>query len=282
MDRPSGFYKTGQNRVYHYATAGDPSHPALLLLHGFTGSQAVWSPLADRLADSFYLVMPDLPGHGQTFSSDQRPDMALETTVQDLLRLLGDLGVSSAGILGYSMGGRLALHFPLYGASRVRFLILESTTAGIVSPAGREERRQSDNDLAQRIETLGIEWFVDYWSNIPLLSGPAATPQQTAHRLHNTAQGLARSLRAAGTGQQASLWPVLPYYAAPALIVAGERDKKFTEIAHRLHHALPDSRVEIVKEAGHTVHVENPDAFFQVVVSFLEQKAENTTQFRGE
>ncbi len=275
MNVQSQFFQATSLRRYHVNVAGTPGHPCLLLLHGFSGGARVWDDWAETLSSRYFLVMPDLPGHGQSFISEDRADMALHVTARDLVALLASLDVYQAGILGYSMGGRLALHFPLYAPSLVQFLILESTSAGLESWYDRQNRRDSDEILASNIVARGTEWFSEYWSHIPLFvsqltRAPQAAARQDAIRRSNGARGLAQSLRAAGTGQQASLWSVVNCYAVPSLILAGAEDPKFLKLAHRLHQLLVHSDLQVIENAGHAAHLENPRDFQITVEKFLD------------
>jgi 2-succinyl-6-hydroxy-2,4-cyclohexadiene-1-carboxylate synthase len=265
----------GNDRIYHIDLAGDPTRPPIMLLHGFTGSRSSWTPFLPALATKYHVVIPDLPGHGESFVSPNIYNMTMNVTAQDLKEILQRLGIKHTGILGYSMGGRLALHMQLYAAELVDFLILESSTAGIANFGERIERRQKDDSLAGKIESRGLTWFVDYWSNIPLFSAHSRLPSAVKERerqirLSHNPYGLAQSLRAAGTGRQASLWPVLPYYRAPTLIIAGEDDEKFQAIGRHLHRQLSRSQFIVIDGAGHTTHLEQPERFSTAVTDFLQ------------
>ncbi|WP_053958485.1 2-succinyl-6-hydroxy-2,4-cyclohexadiene-1-carboxylate synthase [Sulfobacillus thermosulfidooxidans] len=261
------------NRVYHISMAGNPALPVLLLLHGFTGSHASWDDLLPDLTQMFRVVMPDLPGHGQSFYSSDPHDMSLHITAGDLQKILERLGITKAGVLGYSMGGRLALHLPLYAPNLVDFLVVESATAGIDNLSERILRKQQDEQLASYIETRGLDWFVPYWSHIPLFASQKTLPiavldHQEEIRFGQDPYGLAQSLRAAGTGHQASLWPILPYYRAPTLIVTGQKDEKYQSIGQKLHHTMPNSQWVNIAHAGHTVHLEQPESFLSAIKHF--------------
>lgn len=261
------------HRGYQIYLSGNPSSPPLLLLHGFTGSHASWNSIVPGLTQKYWIIVPDLPGHGESFVTANRRDMALDVTAQDLAKILRDLGVKKSGVLGYSMGGRLALHLGLYASSLVEFLILESTTAGIEDTLERSRRRYSDDDLAAQIDARGLEWFVQYWGNLSLFATqntlpPAVLEHQRQIRLSHKPYGLAQSLRAAGAGQQASLWPILPYYRAPTLIIAGQHDDKYRTLGEKLHRLLPMSDLVVVDGAGHTVHLEQPEHFLSAVKHF--------------
>jgi 2-succinyl-6-hydroxy-2,4-cyclohexadiene-1-carboxylate synthase len=148
--------------------------------------------------------------------------------------------------------------------------VLVSGTAGIDDADGRAARRASDEALADRVERIGVEAFLDEWLSLPLFAGLDATTDGRAARLENTAAGLASSLRLAGTGTQVPLWDRLGSLTMPVLVVAGERDEKFVALAHRLAGAIPGADLAIVGGAGHTVHLEQPDAFLRVVLPWLD------------
>jgi 2-succinyl-6-hydroxy-2,4-cyclohexadiene-1-carboxylate synthase len=173
------------------------------------------------------------------------------------------------------MGGRVALQLAAAAPARVAGLILESASPGIADAAERAARATSDDALAARIEAQGLDWFVDHWAQIPLFASQAALPPavraaQRARRLRGTAHGYANSLRGMGAGRQPSLWARLPELATPALLVSGELDAKYLASNTRAAALLPHADHAVVPGAGHTVHLERPEAFADLVVRFLE------------
>jgi 2-succinyl-6-hydroxy-2,4-cyclohexadiene-1-carboxylate synthase len=248
--------------------------PCLVLIHGFTGSAAGWGPLLDAFANAgLHVVALDMPGHGHSSAplDAQRYNMA--HCQEDILATLHRLGVASgqAILLGYSMGGRIALYTAFSGYFRA--LILESASPGIADPIEREQRRLSDNALAERIEHEGIAAFVDYWENIPLFASQHSLPeaQQAAlhmQRLQNTAFGLAQSLRGIGTGTQPALHERLTKLHIPVLLITGALDKKFCTIAQQMSQCLPDVKHSVIQGAGHTVHLEQTKTFVALVKQF--------------
>src|SRR5215213_8295518 len=109
----------------------------LLLLHGFTGSAATWMPLIGALAPHFRAIAPDLIGHGRSASPLEAERYRMEHCVADLLAVLDTLAVERADVLGYSMGGRVALHLAVAAPDRVGALVLESRSPGIADAAER-------------------------------------------------------------------------------------------------------------------------------------------------
>lgn len=257
---------------YHFVEAG--SGEPLLLLHGFTGSAANWHGLMGQLRDRYRVIAVDLPGHGRTELTADLGRYDMGSVAGDIVALLEQMGIASTHLLGYSMGGRLALHLVAHQPARVRSLILESTLPGLFSAMEREARRAQDESLARRIEEEGIPAFVDYWERIPLFASQSALPSAARaalreQRLSNNAAGLANSLRGMGTGTQPSLWESLPDVAMPALLVAGELDLKFAVINREMAAWMPNARLAIVPGVGHTVHLEQPERFARLVEGFL-------------
>ena len=258
----------------HLEIDGDvASERAVILLHGFSGSSADWADLVPRFrAAGRATVAIDLIGHGGSATSGDPARYTMTETVRDLDSILAALGIESADWVGYSMGGRVALHFALAHPERVRSLTLESASAGIEDPGSRERRRRSDDALASRIEERGVEWFADYWGTLPLFETQWELPSETlqalrARRLSNNPSGLAHSLRGMGQGAHEYLGERLHTLDCDTLFLAGERDLKYVEVARRASAAVPGSACVIVPGAGHSVHLEAPDAVASALAS---------------
>lgn len=259
---------------YHYTLSGDG--PPLVLLHGFTGSVENWDTHITAFAERFRVLAVDLPGHGQTDSPADVTRYHMQHTARDLIALFEQVGAAPAHLLGYSMGGRLALYLALTYPAHVQSLILESASPGLATLSERDARIRQDELLAARIEREGIEAFVSFWESIPLFGSQQALPEEVRQRLRdqrlkNNAQGLANSLRGMGTGAQPALWDRLAELKMPALLLAGALDTKFVHIAQQMHAQLPDARLAIIPDAGHTLHLEAPDVFRAQVLGFLSE-----------
>lgn len=249
--------------MLHADVHGDPARPRVVLVHGFTQTRRSWRPLLAGLAEHHDVVAVDAPGHGR--SSDLRTDLV------DGARLLGETG-GRADYVGYSMGGRLTLHLALERPDLVRRLVLVGATAGLDTEEERASRRAADEGLAQGLERDGLDPFLRRWLANPLFAGLSEETAGVEERLDNTVAGLASSLRLAGTGTQQPLWGRLGELTMPVLLVAGERDEKFTALAHRMAGAWGGpARVAVVAGAGHACHLERPRAFLDVVVAFLDE-----------
>lgn len=249
----------------------------LVVLHGFTGSAASWQGPLPSLAGQFKVIAIDLLGHGRSSAPADPARYEMAHCLADLLEVFDSLNLDRPALLGYSMGGRVALAFAIERPDRVGQLILESASPGLAAAEEQTTRIASDEVLAQRLERDGLEAFMNYWEALPLFASQASLPAEVrarvrAGRLRNNPVGLAGSLRGLGTGRQPSYWGRLGEVTVPSLIVAGALDAKFTGIATQMAARLHQAQLQIVPEAGHTVHLEQPAIFSRLVVEFLNAK----------
>lgn len=248
--------------------------PALVLLHGFTGSGRSLAGVASAFAQEFETLVPDLPGHGRSVGEAGAVGRDFDGCVDDLIATLESAGHARAHWLGYSMGARLALACAVRHPERVASLVLVAARAGIEDPVEREARRRADEALAARLEAQGIEAFVDEWMAQPLFEtqrrlGSGFLAAERCARLANDARELAASLRALGPGAQPPLFDSLPGLQVPALLVVGALDRRFVALAHDLARRLPQAEVCEIADAGHAVHLEQPAAFLRAARDFM-------------
>ncbi len=242
------------------------------LLHGFTQSGRSWREVIKTIPGGWRWVVPDLRGHGETRTRPGAP-CTMDACLGDLEMLWDHLDVQRTHLVGYSMGGRLALHVAARKPERLLSLLTIGAHAGLEEDA-REGRRLGDEALAQRIEQDGLEAFVKYWSGLPLFAGlerrgPSFVAQLRAERMNNTVGGLACSLRGMGAGVMEPLWGDLARVTVPCTFVAGQLDHGYVASARRLAAAVPHGHVEVVQRAGHSVQQERPEAFAHVLAAHL-------------
>lgn len=248
--------------------------PQLLLLHGFTGSGRNWHPILPALIEHFQVTLVDILGHGRSDSPTPPERYRMTAVSADLITLLDQLEIEQCHLLGYSMGGRLALFTAVHYPSRIRSLTLESSSPGLATEQAQQARRQSDETLADWIEAKGIEAFVNHWERLSLWESQKQLSDKVRHtlrqqRLTNSVQGLANSLRGMGTGAQPNLWPYLDKLMLPTLQIVGELDDKFVQINQNMAQQLPNTRLIVIPQAGHTVHLERPSLYTQHLTTFL-------------
>lgn len=255
-------------------------HP-VVLLHGFTGSAEAMSGLAEGLSDAYRVLAVDLPGHGKTeMPQSALRGFAMESTVSCLWDALDELGAERANLVGYSMGGRVALSAAVARPKRVASVVCLGASPGIADPIERTQRREADEALASSIVSDGVKQFVDTWLAQPLFASlasrlsPADFQASRRQRLTNTAEGLAFSLRSIGTGSMKPLHDALADAEFLCLWVAGAEDAKFAAVAEEMSATMPNGRCALVSDAGHSVHLENPVATLSAIGDFLSEHNE--------
>jgi 2-succinyl-6-hydroxy-2,4-cyclohexadiene-1-carboxylate synthase len=231
----------------------------LVWLHGFTQTKHSGHRFRSILAGSHELLTIDLPGHGENAD--------VSASLDDTADLLAEVLPNDPFILaGYSFGGRVALHFALRHPRRLAHLVVLSATAGIANDDERRARRQRDDELANRIEAIGADAFLDEWLAQPMFRSLPGDPVERAARSYD-ARGLADSLRHAGTGTQGDLTDPLGHLTTPTLILAGANDEKFANEAIRLGEVIARSTRRLVPDAGHAAHLERPESVASLVAT---------------
>jgi 2-succinyl-6-hydroxy-2,4-cyclohexadiene-1-carboxylate synthase len=219
-----------------------------------------------------FCLRVDLPGHGESLNCPSYM-YSMEGATQALADVLDEAGIHRCTLVGYSMGGRVALYFALFHPGRVRRLVLESASPGLQTEEERTERRALDDRRAQRIED-DLDGFLRDWYRQSLFAsldrhGLVETMVRT--RRANDSGDLARALRGLGPGKQPSLWNRLPDLDVPTLVLAGALDDKYRAITERTVELIPDARRVVVPWAGHNVHAERPQAFLAQLGRFLDE-----------
>jgi len=226
-----------------------------LALHGFTGRPGQWSGIAAGA------VEPALSGHA--------PDVAVPTgwrfadEVDRVARAARSLG-EPVHLLGYSMGGRIALAVAACEPAVAR-LTLVGAHPGLEDEAARAERRARDETWCALLEERGIEAFARAWEDQPMWASQAALPaglreRQRADRMSHDPHQLAAALRALGLGAMPPLWGVLEGIRVPVELVAGALDSTYRDLAHRMAARIPGARVSFIDGAGHNPLIERPGA----------------------
>lgn len=242
----------------------------VVALHGFIGSGLDFAPVVNALPDAAIWVAIDLPGHGLSYCGDVIECYTLESCMDNLDTVLKYLGIDQCCLLGYSMGGRLALHYASRNPERLADLILVSASPGLAEAKARAERRERDACLAQSLCDDGVRTFLQKWQQLPLIQSQQDIPARIRmpmqeRRMANRAQGLALSLRGMGTGVLPALWHELGGISVKTCLVSGAKDQKFTAIARAMAAQLPEAEHVMIDGAGHMPHLEKVESFVREV-----------------
>ncbi|QDP99859.1 2-succinyl-6-hydroxy-2,4-cyclohexadiene-1-carboxylate synthase [Lysinibacillus fusiformis] len=257
----------------HIDIWNEEAQQTIVALHGFTGSTETWRNLANAVP-KVRVVAIDLVGHGQTAVPEQISRFSMLEQLYDLEEVFVQLQLEKFTLLGYSMGGRIALSYAIRYPARVEKLFLESASPGLRTSKERMERCERDDILAEKIAANGVKSFVKDWENIPLFDSQKRLPEMTreairTERLTQRKSGLVGSLRGMGTGKQPSNWSLLTQMDVPVMLITGALDEKFCQIALEMKALLKNAQHVTVNDVGHAIHVENPAEFATIVMEKL-------------
>ncbi|GGB13588.1 2-succinyl-6-hydroxy-2,4-cyclohexadiene-1-carboxylate synthase [Agarivorans gilvus] len=255
----------------HCSVYGQAQHPCLVLLHGFLGCGRDWQELISQLSQHYYCVTVDIPGHGMSARQGLKPRHAFKDFSQQLSQCLKRLKINQYYLLGYSLGGRLALHHALYAPKGLQHLIIESAHPGLSDPDARQQRLVHDNRWADRWLKEPLDELLQEWYQQPVFANLTAAQRQQLikRRAQQERSGLAATLRACSLGLQSDLSAQLEQLKMPLDFIGGSLDNKYQGLAKRLQQQHPRLRWHSIEQAGHNCHFEQPTLFLQLLSSVL-------------
>ncbi len=246
----------------------------IIALHGFTGSGLDFDPIVDLLPKKTLFIAPDLIGHGES-DCPRNSGYYSEPFIFELISgIQKRYRLPHFHLLGYSLGGRLALRYSLHSNKCLDSLILISSTPGIKVKQDRLERKYADKHLAQNITERGISWFCKEWEKIPILRSQKNIPPEIMNplrerKLKNNITGLSNTLEHLSNGNLMPVWDNLSTITTPTYLFTGADDLKFTEIAKQMKTLIPLSTHSIIPNTGHLPHLESLKAFSQSLNSII-------------
>jgi len=262
----------------HYYSAGNPEKQCIIFFYVFLGSGLDWEEIIDRLSSDFYCLAIDLPGHGKTRVHGSITAYSMESFAGSFTRFVKSSGIMNPSLVGYSMGGRLAMFLTVSVHNLWSAAVFESATPGLRKEKQRVERQTKDNKIAKRLEKEKLEDFIADWYQQTLFQTLEKSKNFNSivkRRRNNNSEELAKSLKMMGVGVQPSLWNACRTINIPILLLTGEFDRKFCSIIKDMNTINSDFNLEIIKNAGHNVHLEQPDAYFKQIHKFLTTIGEN-------
>jgi 2-succinyl-6-hydroxy-2,4-cyclohexadiene-1-carboxylate synthase len=230
----------------------------VLFIPGFMQRGDAWRPVAELLPERYPSAILDHSQH----------------TFEGRLREIAAAGEDRV-VVGYSLGGRLALRAVLREPGRYAGLVTLSTTAGIDEALARRARAEADERLAAWIEASPIDDVVSVWERQPLFAdqSDALVEAQRPGRLSHDPAGLALLLRTAGQGMLGPVWHELLGLDVPVLAIAGDRDDGYVRAARRIAETAPRARAAVVPEAGHAPQLQQPEEVARLIGEFVAERA---------
>jgi len=245
--------RDGVNIYYEVHGSGPP----LLLTHGYSSTSGMWQGQIEALSKHHELVLWDMRGHGQSDYPDDSTAYSEALTVADMAALLDEVGAGKTIVGGLSLGGYMSLAFYRNHPHRVRALLIIDTGPGFKKDDAREAWNKRAHDTGDRFEREGLE----------VLKSASREPSGVTHR---DASGLARAARGMLTQRDARVIESLPDIKVPSLVVVGADDTLFLAASDYMAAKIPGARKIVVPAAGHAVNIDQPQAFIDAVLSFLD------------
>lgn len=259
--------------IWPYQTIGDSYRPAIIFLHGFMGAGADWLSVAKNLADYFYCILPDLPGHGWNTGFPLTHPLDFATVADGLRQLIDRLGLAQVHLVGYSLGGRIALYTAICFPQLLTTLVIESANPGLETEPARLSRAALDDQRAEQIIADGMDTFVEQWYQLDLFRSLQTQPELLetikVRRKKNDPRWTAKIIQELSPGRQPPLWDRLDSLPMPTLLLAGALDQTYTAMVTRMAQKMTGATIEIVPDAGHNIHLEQPEKVSQIMRAFL-------------
>lgn len=252
-----------------------PVSPTILAFHGFGGSPQDFEPVAQALDGlGVNWMIPRLSSFAPKHLPDEDPQLLRTQFLESVHQLVRAHGVERPIVMGYSMGGRMALQYALCYQESVRALILVGATPGIRDSNLMLERRLMEDDWISTIEHEGVAAFQAYWQALPVVASQERIPTAIKTSMRNRRRAaltreLVFSLKLFGQGIFPAPWEAIEALNVPTLLTAGAEDLKYLELAYQMQKVMPHAVVEPIPNAGHTAHLENTPAFAHSCEKFI-------------
>jgi pimeloyl-ACP methyl ester carboxylesterase len=248
--------------IYYEVHGGGPP---LLLTHGFSSTSEMWKSQVAALSKHYKLVVWDMRGHGRSDYPDDASAYSEALTVADMAALLDEVGADSAIVGGLSLGGYMSLAFYRAHPARVRALLIIDTGPGFKKDDAREAWNKRAHDTGDRFEREG-------------LAGLTSGSRERSSVSHRDASGLARAARGMLTQHDARVIELLPDIKVPSLVVVGAEDAPFLAAADYMAAKIPAAKKVVIPAAGHAVNIDQPQAFIDAVLPFLDSLPQSATR----
>lgn len=255
-----------------YISSGYTNSEAIVLLHGFLGSSADFSLLSSELSNYYYSIAFDLPGHGKSLFLSEA-SYIIDNTIVSIHSQLHNIGISKVHLVGYSMGGRIALSFANAYPEMISSLTMISSTAGLKSEEERRQRVENDAKIIDKIQTMAMEDFLHFWYSQQIFSFSSERINPIlSQRVMNDKSEIIKSLKFAGTGMMTSLWDNLQNLNFPILLLSGEKDKKYVRICEEMHQIMPNSRNIVIENSSHNLLLDAPVETLNLITKFINER----------
>lgn len=261
----------GVKLYYEITGSGYP----LLFCHEFAGDSRSWEAQVRYFSRRYQVITYNARGYPPSDVPADVPAYTQQHAVDDIVHLMRHVQIAQAHLVGLSMGGYAVLHFGLQHPALARSLVVAG--CGYGSVAGQRQKFQQDaHDVAQRLERDGMRAMAAVYAKGPtrvqFQDKDARGWQEFADQLaEHSALGAALTMRGV-QGQRSSVYDLAPQLSqlrVPTLIVSGDEDEPCLDPGIFMKRTIPTAGLVVIPKSGHTINIEEPDAFNRAVSDFL-------------
>ena len=250
---------------------GLPKNPTVVFLHGFLGHSTDWDDIVKPLQTDFHCVLIDLPGHGKSTHIESDIDDAFKQWHQLISECLDCLNVDEFHLVGYSLGGRVALDYARTQTTRrILSLVLESSHIGLKDIKAKKNRFENDLSWASKFKVEPMGEVLFQWYRQPVFQDLSDVKKRglISEKIHNVGINVANALLATSLSKQEYAFDFLEGTALPILYLYGENDIKFKTLS-KLFEKIKNIKVHSFSGVGHNIHHEKPLQYTQLIHNFI-------------
>ncbi len=261
----------GINLYYEITGTGDP----LIFCHEFAGDSRSWEPQVRYFARRYQVITYNARGYPPSDVPDDVSAYSQAMAMADIVGLMQHLNISQAHLVGLSMGGYAVLHFGLNHPDMARSLVVGGCGYGSVAE-DREKFQRDVEQTAQRIERDGMPAMAEVYSRGPTRvqfsdKDPRGWQEFAEQLAELSTLGAALTFRGV-QAQRPSVYELeaqMRQLQVPTLVITGDEDEPCLEPALLMKRAIPTAGLVVLPKSGHTINLEEPDAFNRAVDDFL-------------
>jgi len=260
------YFKNNKSRIFLTKDRFIDTDP-ILFLHGFSGSSDCWKNIRREI--NLPTIAIDIPGHNKSYFLNLNEDYNYKDFRTELFLILNEINVKKVHLLGYSMGGRLAISFTQKYPELVKSLILESSTLGLVSHDEKEIQIEKDNELLNIINNSMTD-FITHWSQNPLFLNQEKRNSEDFNKLNNNRlkhnkEQLSKSLSSFTKANMPAFIEAFATFDCPVFLINGKDDTKYIKINRDMMKIHKKAKQFIINNSSHNVHLENKKDFIDTI-----------------
>ena len=259
--------KNSKSKIYVKSMNEEIGGTPMVFFHGFTGCSKDWLYITKKI--NKWSIIIDIPGHASSLFEHLDSPYTIDDLCHELYLVFNELKLKKIYLVGYSMGGQIAIAYASKYPDNIDGLYIESSSLGIDDHSSRKDKYNADLLLCGTIED-NINVFVDKWESNPLFSNQRKRNYlqwdlQRKNRLGHDKMQLSKALQSFSKGKMPYYENTFKEFNFPIFIINGTDDDKYVKIGKKMTYMNINAKQYIIAKASHNIHLENPGVFVSVL-----------------